>query len=122
MKALAIALIAVSAVAAVIRPFPGTATLLWTYPESEISTDLVFRVYYQTGGLTLTPLTNWPMLTQTVAQIGVTNYSLKLNWPDPVQATFAMTASNKLGESFFSETDYLPGLVRTNQPFQITVP
>lgn len=122
MKLAAIFFLATVLYAAVIKPFEGTATVWWNYPAEEISTDLVFRVYYQTGGMALVPATNWPLLTQFVAQVGVTDYSQKFLWPDPVQATFAMTASNKTGESFFSDTDYLPGLVRTNQPFRVTVP
>ena len=112
-------MVAVWVFGAVIKPPSGTVTASWDYPVQDLSTDLVFRVYYQTGGMFLTPLTNWPLSTQVVAQLDVTNYSVKLPWPDPVQATFSLTASNKNGESFFSDTDYMPGAVRTNQPFRI---
>lgn len=85
-------------------------TLLWDYPASNLSTDLVFRVY------TSSDLTNWTALA-TVP--GGTNGVLSLQVL-PAEAFYYVTASNFWGESLPSAPASTPPIPASQFPLRIS--
>jgi len=70
-----------------------TVTLTWDYPESELNTDLTFKIY-NTTNVSL-PITNWEVL----HVIGTQCWT---RFPAGSDARFfVITASNAFGESDF---------------------
>ena len=74
-------------------PAQKTITLTWDYPESELSTNLTFKIY-NTTDMTI-PISDWNVMhvvgTQTWAKFPVSSDS----------HFFVITASNVFGESGF---------------------
>ncbi len=76
--------------------------LTWEFPVSEVSTDLTYRVY-------AAPKVGSSYTNIAIISAQTTNDSnyFKFTWPRE-QLYIIMSASNKWGESFFSEMDYMP--------------
>lgn len=107
----AAALVAVASLAA-----PGNlrtnATVEWQYPETELSTNLTFKLYSTTN--VAQPTAEWPLLTTVVGT------NLQVTVPiDAAQRFFVLTASNWWGESDFSNVASTPVLPRSDVTVRI---
>lgn len=86
--------------------YDGRVTLVWNYPEEELSPNLSFIVYHTTN-ITL-PLESWPVLTNVIG----TQRSVDLTIT-PGKNFFVMKASNFWGESSpFSNIASTPDIPR----------
>ncbi len=84
------------------------ATLRWTYPTNELSTNLLFKLYSTTN--ISSPVSTWPLF---VTVMG-TNTQVTI----PIvteQRFFTMTASNWHGESVFSNVASIPPPPRSDE-------
>lgn len=85
----------------------GNITLGWSYPASELSTNLTFKIRGSTDPNLVK--TSWPVLTNVIGT--VTNTTIKIN---PGKYYFTMTASNLWGETIFYNVEEIPSLPRSD--------
>lgn len=91
-KRLAMWLLAVVAATAAGMETNQVVTLEWDYPEAEVCSNMVFRVYSSTR--VDLPLREWPVLTNVPAPALSVSITM-----EPCQRFFYVTASNWWGES-----------------------
>jgi hypothetical protein len=95
---LILALLGFSLKAATLRT---NVTLVWNYPEAELSTNLVFKLYSSPNPAT--PLASWALL------VTVPGTNTQATVPmQPTNMFFVLTASNYWGESDFSNVASTP--------------